>query len=605
MTLFKASNTDAIPITNKVSTSTPIPVLSLLTRYIQRQQQITCRATMSRSRLVLTGLIACAGLTLGGCGGDDDDDISTVVQPTVISDATLIDAPVVTQEFSAAELKAAVEAAGLSDIVARDPVCGITVQYMNHTTTGLKGEATNATGAVIVPSGDDSHCQGERPITLYAHGTTPAKSYNLAALNDPTNPAYNKALVVAASYAGQGDILIAPNYPGYDKSTLPYAPYITAQQGRQMVDGLHAGKLVLEQLNDKNKSVSAAVKASDKLFVTGYSQGGYVAMATAKALDEVGLTPTAVSPGSGPYAVNAFGDSVMLGNIIFGGTLFLPMITSSYEAEYGDLLSGVYTDKYKDDAASLFPTDESLFSIFLNGKLPTTQLFEQRPTGYELLDDISPANPDYAFGFSSSNYLFNTDFRAKYIEDMTQYPDGIVPTFKGPAAKAPDKSDLAVRQAFIDNDLRAYVPTAPILLCGGNQDPSVTFDINTYAQAQIWKQNTNVKFAMLDVDASNQDSRTTEGKPAYISNLPTVIDNEIRTAAASLQAGFGEQLEAMLSAAEQSAYDKAIEAGKSEAEAQALGEAARKTRLLQSYDYHTSVDPYCLSAANTFFDQYR
>ncbi|WP_131668328.1 hypothetical protein [Psychrobacter pygoscelis] len=63
--------------------------------------------------------------------------------------------------------------------------------------------------------------------------------------------------------------------------------------------------------------------------------------------------------------------------------------------------------------------------------------------------------------------------------------------------------------------------------------------------------------------------------------MPTVIDNEIRTVAADTQAGFGNRLEAILSEARP-----------------ATDVEARKVRLLQSYDYHTSVDPFYLSAAN-------
>lgn len=562
--------------------------------------------------VALMSVAACTSLMLAGCG-DDESSVSQI-EPVKISDATLIDKPVITKSYTATELKAAIAAADLSGIVAKEPICGITVEYINHTTTGLKGEPTNATAAVILPNGEDNHCQGERPITLYAHGTTPAKSYNLAALNDPTNPAYYKALYVAASYSGQGDIVIAPNYPGYDKSKLDYAPYITYQQGRQMLDGLHAGKLAIKEINQSqpatpskaaSDSSTDTVTFSDKLFVTGYSQGGYVAMATAKALDELGMPATAVSPGSGPYAVTAFADSIMSGNIIFGGTLFLPMLTKSYDAEYGELTQGVYSDPYKNSATTLFPTDEPLISIILNGKLPMTQLFQSNPTGYASLDRISPANPDYDFGFAPSDYLFNTDFRAKYIEDMTRNPDGIYPIFKGENAEKPVKSELRVRQAFIDNDLRDYRPQSPVFMCGGNQDPSVTFEVNSYAQALIWRHSNNTPFAMLDVDITNLADREKEGKSAYISTLPTSVDHQMQPIISEIQAGFASELNAMLDAAEKEAYEQAIQAGKTEAEASAAVIQAKKARLLQSYDYHTMVDPYCLSAANRFFDQYR
>jgi pimeloyl-ACP methyl ester carboxylesterase len=601
------------------SRKAPAPVPVALNRHTAKKPfTLSLTSLIFCIRLTLTGVVLGTSFVLSGCFHDSDDkDISEPApkepapkEPAPkISAATLINDPVITQTFSATELKAALVAADLAYLVAADPLCGITVQYINHTTTGLQGEATNATGAVILPHGEDPNCQGERPITLYAHGTAAEKSYNLAALNDPDNPAYNKALVVAASYVGQGDILIAPNYPGYDKSDLSYAPYITAQQGRQMLDGLQAGKLAIQQINTqmpkKDSSPTSAVTYSDKLFLTGYSQGGYVTLATAKALDEIGMTPTAVSPGSGPYAVTAFGDSLMSGNIIYGGTLFLPMLTSSYVAEYGNLLDGIYTEQYAAVAPTLFPTTESVASIYFNGTLPFTRLFEACPKGYDILKNISPPSPAYDFGFGADNYLFNTAFRANYVNDMTVNPDGIYPEFKAPNGPVPTQTDLPIRQAFIDNDLRDYVPKAPVLLCAGNQDPSVTFGVNTYAQALIWQNNSAVDFAMLDVDTTNQTARAADGKLSYISTLPTLIDTPLRQVATELQQGFSSQLEAKLTAIRTATYEQARAEGLDEAAAEQQAEKAKTAAVVESITYHTGVDPYCLQAANSFFAQYR
>ncbi|MDO5769377.1 MAG: hypothetical protein Q4P13_07725 [Psychrobacter sp.] len=582
----------------------PTPTLTLLSRLMRsgRRPQTV--------RLLIMTTLSCSALTLSGCWGDNNNSSVTTqpMLPVKYSDATLIEAPVTTKVFTAAQLKAAVDAAGLQSAVDQEPLCGITVEYINHTTTGLKGEATNATGAVILPNGDNPNCQGDRPIMLYAHGTTPFKTYNLAALNDPDNPAYDTALLIAANFAGRGDIVIAPNYPGYDKSTLSYAPYVTAKQGLQMLDGLQAGKLAIEQLAkdseaDKSAKASQPVRANDKVFITGYSQGGYVAMATAKALDEIGHPATAVSPASGPYAITAFADSIMAGHAIYGGTLFLPMLTSSYEAEYGNINEGVYSDKYAATAPTIFPTTQNIYALFLSGKIPTTQLFQSSPTGYPILDELPAPGAKYAFGFDPSNYLFNTQFRANYVQDMTSYPDGIYPTFIGPTAAVPAKSDLPARRAFIANDLRSYQPKSPMLLCGGNQDPSVTYDVNADAQARIWQATSKQPFALIDVDTTNQDTRSQEGKLTYISTLPNNVNAKVNQAALNIQNTFATNLSTMLTNSYQVAYSQAITKGKSEAEAKTAGNQARYSQLLSSY--HGMLAPYCLSAANTFFDEYR
>ena len=596
-----------MPLFNSAVLTKHAPSLNALTRQIKAWQDYDqANIATGYSRLALLSIMVGAGLSLTACGHDSDtSDIDDVIdEPVVISDAVLIDDPIITKTFSAAELKAALKEANLSHKVAKDPIGGITVHYINHTTTGLRGEATNATGAVIVPNGDSNDCQGERPITLYAHGTTPDQNYNLAALNDPNNSAYDKILYVAANYAGQGDILIAPNYPGYDKSKLDYAPYVTLQQGRQMLDGLQAGKLALDKINTTNPS-TAAVKASNKLFLTGYSQGGYVTMAAAKALDDKGMPATAISPGSGPYALTAFADSLMSGHVISGGTIFLPLLAGSYEAELPKVTQGVFNPKYADNVTTICPTTDSLIGIFFSGKLPLYALFNSDITGFDHLKPVTPPSPEYEFGFDKDNYMISNEYRANYIKDMAKYPDGIYPTFKNGSALVPEKSDIPIRQAFIDNDLRAYQPKSPVLLCGGNQDSTVLFDVNSYAQSQIWNNSPDTVFALLDVDISNKDERDIEGKKPYVSTLPTLIDTAMRAKADDIQSRFKADFDALLVEAETTAYDKAIKAGKSSAEATLAGQKARQDLKYKSFTYHTTVDPYCVFAANAFFDQYR
>jgi len=55
-----------------------------------------------------------------------------------------------------------------------------------------------------------------------------------------------EALIMAAVFASQGYIVVAPNYAGYDSSTLPYHPYLVAdQQSKDMIDALTAARSAL------------------------------------------------------------------------------------------------------------------------------------------------------------------------------------------------------------------------------------------------------------------------------------------------------------------------------------------------------------------------
>jgi hypothetical protein len=161
--------------------------------------------------------------------------------------------------------------------LAYTPRCTITVYHLTYQTRDPKGNMTPASGALMVPSsGSDSACIGARPIVLYAHGTTTDRNFDLAQL-DAADSA--EGVVLAAVFAAEGYIVVAPNYLGYDISTLGYHPYlIAAQQSKEMIDALSAARAALP--------TSDAPGSSDggKLFITGYSEGGYVAMATHSAM---------------------------------------------------------------------------------------------------------------------------------------------------------------------------------------------------------------------------------------------------------------------------------------------------------------------------------
>ena len=68
-------------------------------------------------------------------------------------------------------------------------------------------------------------------------------------------------------FAAEGYIVVAPNYLGYDTSTLPYHPYLNGdQQSKDMIDALTAARSALPTSNAPN------TRDGGKLFITGYSQ---------------------------------------------------------------------------------------------------------------------------------------------------------------------------------------------------------------------------------------------------------------------------------------------------------------------------------------------
>ena len=166
---------------------------------------------------------------------------------------------------------------------------------------------------------------------------------------------------------------------------------------------------------------------SGQLFVTGYSQGGYVAMATHRALQDAGQTVTASAPMSGPYALSAFGDAIFQGQVTGGAPVNLTLLLTSYQNAYGNIYASttdVFEAQYATDIETLLPSDTPVSELEAQGKLPDTALFSSTPPdpAYAAMTPATtPSNlaPVFAIGFGTDHLLTNA-FRLAYLQDATQ-----------------------------------------------------------------------------------------------------------------------------------------------------------------------------------------
>ena len=527
--------------------------------------------------LMLCGAALTAGF-LSSCG----ESSGTSAVATSTAHGTLA----VNPPFRIASLNAAAFQASLSAnttgaqllAIAGNPVCGVDFYHVEFWTLGGAGETTESSGALLVPTGSTASCAGPRPILLYAHGTNPDKALDIA---DPTDSTNTEGILIAAMFAAQGYIVVAPNYAGYDISTLGYHPFLNAvQQSGEMIDILTAARTALPN------TLSSATSDSGKLFVTGYSEGGHVAMATQRALQQSGATVTAAAPLSGPYALEAFGDAIFLGDVDLGSTEFTPLLATSYQKAYGHIYStpsDLFSSTYVNGIQTLLPSDTPIATIFSSGLLPETALFDSTtpvvPTSPQLTALLSvPGSANYplpptaqtplfALGFGSP-YLVNNSYRQAYATDALSDPDGAVPTPSAgvPLAATPPQQPL--RQAFYKNDLRngAWQPSSPTLLCGGDADPTVFFSVNTGTMAAFWS-------------------------PLVQAGLITILD-----VSGTPSGPFAPvQTEFQVSQAAQLAYYQTAAGG-------GLSLAAAEQQIVENY--HGSVAPFCAVAARAFFDKF-
>jgi alpha-beta hydrolase superfamily lysophospholipase len=442
------------------------------------------------SALLLALLTACGG---GGGGSGQTSSGGVVVTPpppttlrgTLIGSAAAV--PVTVNGASVLTLQPAAFAQLLeaaqkgSTTLTGTPTCAVTTFTLKYHTVGSAGEDTDAATAIMVPSGTDSACQGNRPVLLYAHGTSVLKR------NDMSDLSAAEPRLVAALYAAQGYIVVAPDYAGYAGSSLSYHAYLDAgQQASDMVDGLRAARKVFDIIG---------AHPSSRLLLTGYSQGGYVALATQRAM-QTGypgeFTVAAAAPMSGPYALTQFGDAIFGGQPTQGSAAFLPMLINAGQHANAGLYtstSDVYEAPYATGIADLLPGASSLGDLVAAGTLPNDVLFAATSL---------PQGDGYASFFGAGN-LVRTSYRDGYLADMNSHPCGV--NSADPLNCAPTH---ALRKWLLKNDLRNYVPAVPTLLCGGAQDPVVPFR-NATATADYFQAHgmSAASLTLLDLESGN------------------------------------------------------------------------------------------------------
>jgi hypothetical protein len=226
----------------------------------------------------------------------------------------------------------------------------------------------------------------------------------------------------------------------------------------------------------------------------------------------------------------------------------------------------------------LLPSATPINTLFQQGKLPVTALFDSTtPTipgqaALTALLAVPTTNPVFAAGFGEPNLITNT-FRVEYALDAATNPDGALPNPATgmPAAGVPLAAaapTLPLRKALYLNDMRngPWAPTEPTLLCGGDQDPTVFFSVNTQTMQAFWA-------SVLPAGAL------------------TVLDVGGTPAGpfAAIQTGFQASQAALLQF-----YESTQGGGLSPAQAQ--------EQLVENY--HTNVAPFCSLAARLFFQQF-
>ncbi|MBT1701931.1 lipase family protein [Fulvivirgaceae bacterium PWU20] len=300
-------------------------------------------------------------------------------------------------------LKALTTSLGQPDIAAllKYSIKSYTIVYE----TTFKGEPIQASGLLIIPQG----LTADAPIISVQHGTTFVKS------DAPSLGAFTGMEL----FASAGYISLVPDFIGYGKSASVFHPYY---------DKDHSAFAVVDMIKSaKEFLASKKIGFNEKLFLAGYSEGGYVTLAAAKEIEtnpSHNLKLTAVAAGAGGYDLNEMLKGITT-STYYSYPSYLAFVMMSYNNTYNwnKPLNYFFKQQYA-DALNQYMNGEYGGS-FINQKL-TTDL----------------------------NSLFNADFYSRLKQ-----PQG----------------EPELKQALANNSIVGWNTATPIRLYHGSKDEIIPY----------------------------------------------------------------------------------------------------------------------------------
>ena len=213
------------------------------------------------------------------------------------------------------------------------------VEYESVDPTG--NNPATLTGLVIIPQRNSNNpaMNPAMPLIGFQHGTELMRK-GAPSRFDKKNPlATIEAVIGMILAANSGSIITMADYQGLGGDDDHIQPYIGARPlALSALDLLVDTKDYIQQQDN--------IFWSEEVFLTGYSQGGFVTIAAARELEGNSkyadqLPLKAVAPCSGPYSLADTMRFLMLREEDFEeGGFFIPMAIRGFNAQYGDDFAG-------------------------------------------------------------------------------------------------------------------------------------------------------------------------------------------------------------------------------------------------------------------------
>jgi len=192
---------------------------------------------------------------------------------------------------------------------------GIDVMEMRYSSTYPDGTPVEASGLVFIPRG---YTKRKTAMMVYNHGTDMVRDRKVDLKGEQT---------ICMVFAADGYIVLMPDYFGLGKGSTGIHPYQHAEtEAQSSIDMIRAVRKAKERLD---------IDPEERIFITGYSQGGHAAMSTHKFISERHngeIKVWASSPMSGAYDMTGAQRDVMYKPYSHPG--YLPYLLFGYNSIY-------------------------------------------------------------------------------------------------------------------------------------------------------------------------------------------------------------------------------------------------------------------------------
>jgi len=232
-------------------------------------------------------------------------------------------------------------------------VYGYKAYKIPYTTTDEEGNSVKVSGLMVIPTGVPEEVQQAGfSVVSDSHGTIFANSEAPTVIAGATSAPDGAPVILSSIYAF---VTLQADYIGFGDSLGHYHPFILKKSlANTTVDFIKAAR----EFASNN-----GIKLNDQLFVTGYSEGGYAAMAALEKIENEGeLQVSMAAPMAGPYIVDGLAAEI-LKRPELSVPSFMADVGYAYAKAYGHEVNEVINEPYASKLPTLFDGSKTRLEI--------------------------------------------------------------------------------------------------------------------------------------------------------------------------------------------------------------------------------------------------